>query len=36
MAYVRETLTAGSIVVDAIPEGALGNPYQDLFLLRKP
>jgi SAM-dependent methyltransferase len=34
-AYVRETLTAGSIVVDTIPEGALGNPHQDLYLLRK-
>jgi SAM-dependent methyltransferase len=36
IAYVRETLTAGSVFVDAIPEGALGNPHQDLFLLRKP
>jgi len=36
MAYVRDALTAGSILVDAIPEGALGNPYQDLYLLRKP
>jgi SAM-dependent methyltransferase len=35
LAYVRGSMTAGSIVVDAIPEGALGNPYQDLFLLRK-
>jgi hypothetical protein len=35
VAYVRETLTAGSIVVDTIPEGALGNPHQDLYLLRK-
>jgi SAM-dependent methyltransferase len=30
MAYVRETLTAGSILVDAIPEGALGTPIRTL------
>jgi SAM-dependent methyltransferase len=34
--YVRGSMTAGSVLVDFIPEGALGNPYQDLFLLRKP
>jgi SAM-dependent methyltransferase len=35
LAYVREILTAGSIVVNTIAEGALGNPHQDLHLLRK-
>ena len=34
--YVRETLARGFEVVDMIPEGALGNPRQDLYLLRKP
>ncbi len=33
--YVRETLARGYDVVDMIPEGALGNPSQDLYLLRK-
>jgi SAM-dependent methyltransferase len=34
--YVRETLAGGLTVVDYIPEGALGNPRQDVYLLRKP
>jgi SAM-dependent methyltransferase len=34
--YVRETLARGFTVLDYIPEGARGNPYQDLVLLRKP
>jgi SAM-dependent methyltransferase len=34
--YVRESLAQGLDVVDFIPEGALGNPYQDAYLLRKP
>jgi SAM-dependent methyltransferase len=33
--YVRETLARGFEVVDMIPEGALGNPCQDLYLIRK-
>lgn len=33
--YVRETLAEGFEVVDAIPEGAKGNQYQDLYMLRK-
>jgi SAM-dependent methyltransferase len=33
--YVRETLAAGFAVVDFEPEGARGNPYQDLYLFRK-
>jgi SAM-dependent methyltransferase len=33
--YVREVLTRGLEVIDMIPEGALGNPSQDLYLLRK-
>ncbi len=33
--YVRETLAKGFEVIDMIPEGALGNPSQDLYLLRK-
>jgi SAM-dependent methyltransferase len=35
IAYVRETLARGFTVLDYIPEGALGNPHQDLVLLRK-
>ncbi len=35
-AYVRHTLARGFEVVDFIPEGALGNPRQDYWLLRKP
>jgi SAM-dependent methyltransferase len=34
--YVTETLAQGLEVVDAAPEGAVGNPHQDLFVLRKP
>ncbi len=34
-AYVRATLARGFEVVDFIPEGALGNPRQDVYLLRK-
>lgn len=34
--YVRETLSWGLDVVDFLPEGALGNPRQDVYLLRKP
>jgi hypothetical protein len=35
-AYVRTTLARGLEVVDHRPEGALGNPRQDVWLLRKP
>jgi SAM-dependent methyltransferase len=34
--YVRTTLARNLDVVDFIPEGALGNPRQDVYLLRKP
>jgi SAM-dependent methyltransferase len=34
--YVSERLIRGLEVVDHVPEGALGNPRQDLWLLRKP
>lgn len=34
--YVREHLVRGLEVVDHRPEGALGNPRQDVWLLRKP
>lgn len=34
-AYVRRTLADGFDVVDFVPEGAKGNPHQDVFLLRK-
>jgi SAM-dependent methyltransferase len=34
--YVRDELARGFEIVDFIPEGALGNPRQDLWLLRKP
>jgi len=33
--YVREQLARGFTVVDFVPEGATGNPHQDLWLLRK-
>jgi SAM-dependent methyltransferase len=33
--YVREALAAGWEVAAFVPEGALGNPHQDLWLLRK-
>jgi SAM-dependent methyltransferase len=33
--YVREQLARGFSVVDFVPEGATGNPWQDLWLLRK-
>jgi SAM-dependent methyltransferase len=33
--YVQERLAAGLDVVDFVPEGAKGNPHQDLYLLRK-
>ena len=35
-AYVRGRLARGLEVVDHRPEGALGNPRQDVWLLRKP
>jgi SAM-dependent methyltransferase len=35
-AYVREQLGAGLELVEETPEGAKGNPHQDLFLFRKP
>jgi SAM-dependent methyltransferase len=35
-AYVRGRLSEGFEVLDFVPEGALGNPWQDLWLLRKP
>jgi SAM-dependent methyltransferase len=34
-AYVRNVLARGLEVIDFIPEGAKGNPRQDLYLLRK-
>lgn len=33
--YVRERLADGFEVLTFVPEGARGNPHQDLFLLRK-
>lgn len=35
-AYVRKHMAASYAVVDFIPEGAKGNPWQDYWLLRKP
>jgi SAM-dependent methyltransferase len=32
--YVRQYLTRGCEIVDYVPEGAKGNPTQDLYLLR--
>lgn len=34
-AYVRDDLGAALELVDEVPEGAKGNPHQDLFLFRK-
>ena len=34
--YIRERLALPLTVVDFVPEGALGNPYQDIVLLQKP
>ena len=34
-AYVERTLAAGLELVEFAPEGAAGNPHQDLYLLRK-
>jgi SAM-dependent methyltransferase len=34
--YVRQSLAEGLDVVDFVRQGALGNPYQDAYLLRKP
>ena len=35
-AYVRASLGDGLELVEEVPEGAKGNPHQDLFLFRKP
>jgi SAM-dependent methyltransferase len=35
-AYVQETLAAAFEPLDFVPEGAAGNPYQDVHLLRRP
>jgi SAM-dependent methyltransferase len=34
--YVRSSLAADLELVEDVPEGALGNPHQDLFVFRKP
>jgi SAM-dependent methyltransferase len=34
-AYVRQTLARGLDVVDFLPRAARGNPWQDVYLLRK-
>jgi 2-polyprenyl-3-methyl-5-hydroxy-6-metoxy-1,4-benzoquinol methylase len=34
--YVLDVLANGLTIVDHRPEGALGNPHQDVYLLRKP
>ena len=34
-AYVRAHVPAGMKIVDHIPEGALGNPFQDLWLFQR-
>ena len=33
--YVEDHLAAGLDIVEFVPEGAKGNPHQDLYLLRK-
>jgi len=35
-AYVRDHLTSGLDLVEFSPEGAKGNPHQDLYVVRKP
>jgi len=35
-AYVRAVLSKGFAVIDYVPEGALGNPKQDVYLLKRP
>lgn len=35
-AWVRRKLARGLEVLDFVPEGAKGNPHQDVYLLRKP
>jgi len=35
-AYVRDELAIGLEVIDFVPQGAIGNPHQDLHLLKKP
>jgi SAM-dependent methyltransferase len=34
--YVREELGRGLELVEHVPQGARGNPHQDLYVLRKP
>lgn len=34
--YIREQMAKDFIFVDYVPEGALGNPWQDVVLLKKP
>jgi SAM-dependent methyltransferase len=34
--YARTTLARGFDVLEFVPEGARGNPWQDAYLLRKP
>jgi hypothetical protein len=36
LAYMRDRLAKDFELVAFIPEGAKGNPSQDLYLLRKP
>ena len=35
-AYVRDHLASGLELIEFVPEGAKGNPRQDLYVLRKP
>jgi hypothetical protein len=34
--YVRQKMARDLIVVDFVPEGAAGNPRQDVYLFQKP
>lgn len=36
LAYVRDQLAAGLELADFVPQGARGNPLQDLYVLRRP
>jgi SAM-dependent methyltransferase len=36
VAYLRDSVARGWDLVELVPEGARGNPYQDLVVLRRP
>ena len=36
MPFIQDKLSAGFYLIDFVEEGAKGNPFQDMFLLKKP